>query len=76
MASTIESGDLELNAWGDEVKVTFGWKDISYSVPTNTGTKHILQNVSGFLKSGIISSVAYPCSHCTSRVSGFLRGPT
>jgi len=51
MAATLESGDLEVKG-SDEPKVTFGWKNISYSVPTKTGSKQILQNVSGFVKFG------------------------
>jgi len=44
--------DLEKQS-GEGRDVTFGWKDISYSVDTKTGTKEILQNVSGYVKPGI-----------------------
>lgn len=37
---------------GYDMKVTFGWKNISYSIPTNGETKGILHSVSGFLQSG------------------------
>jgi hypothetical protein len=44
---------------GNDVKVTFGWKNISYSIPTKDGTKNILQNVSGFLESGTSPQARY-----------------
>jgi hypothetical protein len=52
MRPAIEKDDHESKVPDEDVKVTFGWKNISYSIPTNDGTKDILQNVSGFLQSG------------------------
>jgi len=46
--------DLEVGVQ-DDVKLSFGWKNISYSVDTKTGKKDILRNVSGFVQSGTIS---------------------
>src|SRR5271155_4606073 len=48
--------DLESKTAKDELKVTFGWQGISYSVRTKSGKKDILRNVGGFLKSGIFMS--------------------
>jgi len=44
--------DLEKQV-DENQKVTFGWKDISYSVDTKDGKKQILKNVSGIIKQGI-----------------------
>lgn len=44
--------DLEKQKDGNR-QVTFGWKDVSFSVDTKAGKKQILQNVSGFVKPGI-----------------------
>ena|SRR5277367_2539585 len=50
------AGDLESKTTKDELKLTFGWQGISYSVRTKSGKKDILRNVRGFLKSGIFMS--------------------
>ena len=52
MAPGLNSGDLESKAKDTGAIVTFGWKNVSYSVPASAGTKQILRNVSGFIKSG------------------------
>ena len=44
--------DLEKQIDGNQT-VTFGWKDISYSVDTKDGKKQIVKNVSGIVKQGI-----------------------
>jgi hypothetical protein len=33
--------------------VTFGWKEISYSLETKNGRRSILENVSGIIQPGI-----------------------
>jgi hypothetical protein len=51
--SSTEKDDHESRvSKGADMKVTFGWKNISYSIPTDGDTKRILHNVSGFLQSG------------------------
>jgi hypothetical protein len=49
----IETVDLEKQKNERSPRVTFGWKDVSFSVDTKLGRKQILQNVSGFVKPGI-----------------------
>ena len=58
MAPTIGSGDVELKTSDQEVQIKFGWKNLSYSVSTSTGPKEILQNVSGFVESGLFPAYA------------------
>lgn len=53
MAPRTASDDRETKSTKEE-NITFGWKNISYSVRTNSGTKEILRNVSGIVKSGQI----------------------
>jgi len=50
----VATEDLESKGVRDELKVSFGWKNISYSVETKTGKKDILRNVSGSVQSGNI----------------------
>ena len=52
--NNIETIDLEIKGAKDGSNVTFGWKNVSYSVSTKAGKKQILDNVSGFVTSGNI----------------------
>jgi hypothetical protein len=52
-SSRNETADLEKQKNERNPRVTFGWKDVSFTVDTKLGKKQILQNVSGFVKPGI-----------------------